>query len=420
MTVEVTKLANGLTIASDRMEQVETVSVGMWVEVGTRYEAAPVNGVSHMLEHMAFKGTRRRSARAIAEEIEAVGGHLNAYTGREGTTYFAKVLKDDIGLALDILADILQHSAFDPAELEREREVILQEIGQARDTPDDIVFDHFQATAYPNQPLGLPILGTEETVAGLERDALVGHMTQHYRTGRMILAAAGKLDHAALVERVGALFADLPSGMSPPPAPALYRGGEFRGDDDHEQVHLVLGFPGIKLGHPDQFAMAALSTVLGGGMSSRLFQEVREKRGLVYSIYSFHGAFTDGGLFGIYAGTGEKSLATLTPLVFEQIAGVAAKVTPEELQRAKAQLKADVLMSLESTHARAEQIARHLAIHGRILPPAEITAEIEKVDDAALARCAAVLLKGPLTVATLGPAKKLESYDKLAARIGSG
>ena len=271
MSVQVTKLANGLTIASDRMEQVETVSVGVWVEVGTRYETAPVNGVSHMLEHMAFKGTRRRSARAIAEEIEAVGGHLNAYTGREGTTYFAKVLKDDIGLALDILADILQHSVFDPAELEREREVILQEIGQARDTPDDIVFDHFQATAYPDQPLGRPVLGTEETVTGMKREALVGHMTQHYRTGRMILAAAGKLDHAALVERAGALFADLPSGMSAPPAPGLYRGGDYRGDEDHEQVHLVLGFPGIKLGHPDQFAMAALSTVLGGGMSSRLF-----------------------------------------------------------------------------------------------------------------------------------------------------
>ena len=419
MTVDVTKLANGLTIATDRMEQVETVSVGVWVEVGTRYESAAVNGVSHMLEHMAFKGTRRRSARAIAEEIEAVGGHLNAYTGREGTTYFAKVMKEEIGLALDIIADILQHSVFDPAELEREREVILQEIGQARDTPDDIVFDHFQATAYPDQPLGRPVLGTEETVTGMQRDALVGHMARHYRAGRMILAAAGKLDHQDLVERAKALFADLPQGEAEAPQPGLYRGGDYRGDQDHEQVHLVLGFPGIKLGHPDQFAMAALSTVLGGGMSSRLFQEVREKRGLVYSIYSFHSGFADGGIFGIYAGTGEKSLATLTPLVFDEIAAMAGKVAPEELQRAKAQLKADVLMSLESTHARAEQIARQLAIYGRIIPPAEIVAEIQKVDEAALARCAAVLLKGPLTVTTLGPAKKLESYAKLAARLGS-
>ncbi|MFO0989103.1 MAG: pitrilysin family protein [Alphaproteobacteria bacterium] len=417
MTTALTKLPNGLTVASDRMEQVETVSVGVWVQVGTRHETAEINGVSHVLEHMAFKGTKRRSARAIAEEIEAVGGHLNAYTAREGTTYFAKVMKEDIGLALDIIADILQHSVFDPEELGREREVILQEIGQARDTPDDIVFDHFQETAYPGQPLGRPVLGTEQTVTALTREALVSHMAQHYRAGRMILAAAGKLDHDWLVERAKLLFAGLPRGEAAAPVPARYAGGEFRGDGDLEQVHLVLGFPGLPLGHPDQFAMAALSTVLGGGMSSRLFQEVREKRGLVYSIYSFHAGFADSGLFGVYAGTGEKSLGELTPIVFDQLAGVARAVAPEELARAKAQLRADVLMSLESTGARAEQIARQLTIYGRILSPAEVTAEIDKVDSAALARCAAVLMKGPLTVATLGPAKKLESYEKLSRRL---
>ena len=418
MSVNISKLANGLTVATDRMEHVETVSVGVWVEVGTQFEAAEVNGVSHMLEHMAFKGTQRRSARAIAEEIEAVGGHLNAYTGREGTTYFAKVMKEDFGLATDIIADILQHSLFDPAELDREREVILQEIGQARDTPDDIVFDHFQATAYPDQPLGRPVLGTEISVRSLERTALIDHMAQHYHAGGMILAAAGKLDHDAVVERAQALFGALPPGDPLPPPSAHYRGGEFRSDGDLEQVHLVLGFPGLKLGHPDQYAMAALSTILGGGMSSRLFQEVREERGLVYSIYSFHAGFIDSGLFGIYAGTGEKSLAELTPLVFDQIAGVAAKVAPAELARAKAQLKADVLMSLESTGARAEQIARQITIYGRVFSPAEVTARIDAVDEAALARCAAVLLQGPLTVTTLGPARTLESYEKLSARLG--
>ncbi len=419
MSTALTTLPNGLIVASDRMEQVETASVGVWVQVGTRHETADINGVSHVLEHMAFKGTERRSARAIAEEIEAVGGHLNAYTAREGTTYFAKVMKEDIGLALDIIADILQHSVFDPEELAREREVILQEIGQARDTPDDIIFDHFQETAYPAQPLGRPVLGTEETVTALSREALVRHMATNYHANRMILAAAGKLDHDWLVERASALFGRMPRGEAAPPVPARYAGGEFRGENELEQVHLVLGFPGLPLGHPDQFAMAALSTVLGGGMSSRLFQEVREKRGLVYSIYSFHAGFADSGLFGVYAGTGEKSLGELTPIVFDQLAGVARSVAPEELQRAKAQLRADVLMSLESTSARAEQIARQLTIYGRILSPAEVTAEIEKVDNAALARCAAVLMKGPLTVATMGPAKKLESYEKLAARLAS-
>jgi len=419
MTTRLTKLPSGLTVATDRMEQVETVSVGVWVQVGTRHEAAEVNGVSHILEHMAFKGTKRRTARAIAEEIEAVGGHLNAYTAREGTTYFAKVMKEDIGLALDIIADILQNSVFDPEELKREREVVLQEIGQARDTPDDIIFDHFQETAYPGQPLGRPVLGTEETVTAMKREALVDHMARHYHAGQMILAAAGKLDHDWLVGRAQELFAGLATGKAPAAAPARYSGGEYRGDEDLEQVHLVLGFPGLPLGHQDQFAMAALSTVLGGGMSSRLFQEVREKRGLVYSIYSFHAGFADSGVFGVYAGTGEKSLKELTPLVFEQLAGVANAVAPEELARAKAQLRADVLMSLESTGARAEQIARQLTIYGRILAPAEVTAEIDKVDNAALARCAAVLMKGPLTVATLGPAKRLESYEKLAKRLAS-
>ena len=419
MTVRLTKLPNGLTVASDRMEQVETATVGVWVQVGTRHETAAINGVSHVLEHMAFKGTKRRSARAIAEEIEAVGGHLNAYTAREGTTYFAKVMKEDIGLALDMIADILQNSVFDPEELQREREVILQEIGQARDTPDDIIFDHFQETAFPDQPLGRPVLGTEETVTALKREALVDHMARHYHAGQMILAGAGKLDHDWLVERATSLFAGLGRGDIPRPVPARYAGGEYRGDEELEQVLLVLGFPGLPLGHPDQFALAALSTVLGGGMSSRLFQEVREKRGLVYSIYTFHAGFADSGLFGVYAGTGEKSLAELTPLVFDQLAGVAKAVTPEELARAKAQLRADVLMSLESTHARAEQIARQLTIYGRIIPPDELTAEIDKVDNAALARCAAVLMKGPLTVATMGPAKKLESYEKLAARLCS-
>jgi predicted Zn-dependent peptidase len=419
MTVRISKLANGLTVATDRMEQVETISVGVWVEVGTRFEAAEVNGISHMLEHMAFKGTRRRSARAIAEEIEAVGGHLNAYTGREGTTYFAKVMKEDLGLATDIIADILQHSLFDAAELDREREVILQEIGQARDTPDDIVFDHFQATAYPDQPIGRPVLGTEASVRALGRGALVDHMAQHYRAGSMILAAAGKLDHDEVAARAQALFGGLPPGDPQQPSPASYRGGDLRCDGDLEQVHLVLGFPGLPLGHADQYAMAALSTILGGGMSSRLFQEVREERGLVYSIYSFHAGFADSGLFGIYAGTGEKSLPELTPLVFEQIASVAQGVAPEELARAKAQLRADVLMSLESTGARAEQIARQLTVYGRVFTAEEMTARIAKVDAAAIARCAALLMTGPLTVTTLGPAKSLESYERLCARLGA-
>ncbi len=418
MSAKIATLDNGLTIVTDRMEQVETASLGIWVAVGTRYEDEAVNGVSHVLEHMAFKGTARRSARGIAEEIEAVGGHLNAYTAREVTSYYAKVMKEDVGLALDIVSDILQHSVFDPAELDREREVIIQEIGQARDTPDDIVFDHVQETAFPGQALGRSVLGSEPIIASLPRGALFEHLSRHYHGERMILAAAGKVDHDEIVDRAAALFAGLPRGERAEPAPGTYRGGEFRGEEDLEQVHVVFGFPGLALGHADQFAMAAFSTILGGGMSSRLFQEVREKRGLVYSISSFHAGFADCGMFGVYAGTGEKNLPELVPIVFEQLAGSAQRIAPEELQRAKAQLKADVLMSLESTGARAEQMARQLSIYGRLLPTAEIVAAIEAVDEPALARCAARILEGPLTVATLGPSRTLESYGALAARIG--
>jgi predicted Zn-dependent peptidase len=418
-TIAVSQLDNGITVVSDRMDQVETASLGVWVAVGTRYESLEANGVSHMLEHMAFKGTQRRSARRIAEEIEAVGGHLNAYTGRESTAYYAKVLKQDVPLALDLIADILQNSLFAEEELAREREVVLQEIGQAQDTPDDIIFDHFQATAFPDQALGRPVLGTPPSVMALGRGTLLSHMARHYSGQRCILAAAGHLDHGELVDRAESLFARVSKGLPETPQPGLYSGGEFRGDDELEQVHLAIGMPGLPLRHPDQYAMAVMSTILGGGMSSRLFQEIREKRGLVYSIQSFHSGFADCGVFGVYAGTGEASLPELPPLIFEQLHAVAKQVTPEELARAKALLKADILMSLESTGARAEQLARQMSVYGRILALTEIIAEIEAVDEAALRRCAELVARGPLTVAALGPTRKLESYGRMTARLAT-
>jgi predicted Zn-dependent peptidase len=418
MTIRVDRLANGMAVITDAMDTVESASLGVWVQAGTRHETAEVNGISHLLEHMAFKGTARRSARAIAEEIEAVGGHLNAYTARESTTYYAKVLKNDVDLALDLVADILRASVFDPEELTKERGVILQEIGQARDTPDDIVFDWFQETAFPDQPLGWSVLGREETVSAIERPALFDHLARHYRAPRMVLAAAGRVEHARILDAAGRLFGDVPAAPAPAPAAARYVGGDFRREDDLEQVHLVLGLPGLPLGHADQYALAAFSTLFGGGASSRLFQEVREKRGLVYSIYSFHAAFADTGLFGLYAGTGADKVAELVPVVFDTLAETAAAIAPAELARAKAQLKADLLMGLESTHARAEQAARQYALYGRVLPLDEIVAAVEAVDEAACRRVAARLVAGPLTVAATGPVAALESHDAMARRLG--
>ena len=305
MSIQVTRLASGLTVVTEQMDRVETISLGAYVAAGTRDETEAENGASHFLEHMAFKGTERRSAMQIAEAVEDVGGHINAYTAREQTAYYVKLLKEDLALGADIIGDIVTHSTFAPEELERERGVILQEIGQANDTPDDIVFDHFQETAYPDQPMGRPTLGREAGIGAMGRDVLTGYMRRHYTTGNLVVAAAGALEHGRVVDLVTQHFADLPRGEPLKPVPGLYGGGEFREERDLDQVHIVLGFPAMGYADPDFYPSMLLSTLLGGGMSSRLFQEIRERRGLVYSIYSFTAPSMDGGLFAIYAGTGE-------------------------------------------------------------------------------------------------------------------
>jgi predicted Zn-dependent peptidase len=419
MTIELSRLANGLQIATDRIDTVDTVSLGIWVDVGTRHEPAAINGVAHFLEHMAFKGTSRRSARAIAEEIEAVGGHLNAYTSRESTAYYAKVLKEDVPLALDILADILQHSTFDPEEMERERTVILQEIGQANDTPDDIIFDHFQECAYPDQAMGRPVLGRPEIIRRLTHDEVGAYLRDHYGAQRMILAAAGNLEHERVVRLAETLLSDMPAKCEVATEPARYAGGDRREDRDLEQLHLVLGFPGLTLDDPDFYAGSVLTTAFGGGMSSRLFQEIRENRGLVYTIHCFGHSYRDGGLFGVYAGTGEEEAAELVPALCEEVQKLEVGLSPVELARAKAQLKAGLLMSLESTSARCEQLAQHLLVYGTPLDPAEIVHRIEAVDDAAVSRVVARWRQGPPTLTALGPLGRLEAFDRVQARLAA-
>ncbi len=418
MSVETVTLPNGLRIATARMPSVETVSLGVWVAVGTRHERAEINGVSHFLEHMAFKGTRTRSARAIAEEIEAVGGQLNAHTSRELTAFHATVLKEDVGVAVDIVADILQNSMFDEAEIARERVVIAQEIGEARDVPDDVVFDAFQAAAYPGQAMGWPILGSEENVAGMRRAALVDYMSTHYGAPRMVVSAAGNLDHAAFVRLVEQAFAGLGPVAANGVEKARYGGGDTRTARELEQVHLVLGFEGLPYADPDFFALSVMSMALGGGMSSRLFQEIRESRGLVYSVYSFAAPYTDTGLFAVYAGTGEDQLDELVPLLCGEVAKAATEDFGEaELGRARAQLKAGMLMSLESTSARCEQIARQLQVFGRVLEIPEIVAKIDAVDAAAVRRVSGRILTGKPTFSALGPVAGLESYEAISARF---
>jgi len=413
-----TRLPSGLVVLTDPMAVVETTSIGVWVEAGTRHEPAAVNGVSHLLEHMAFKGTERRSARDIAEEMDAVGGHLNAYTARDHTAYYAKVLKEDVALALDIVADILQHSTMDAEELAREQTVVVQEIAQAIDTPDDIIFDHFQAAAFPDQPLGRPVLGSEKLVRAMTRDTVLDYMRSHYSASNMVLSAAGRVDHDQLVEAADKAFSALPAHRRSRTKPARYVGGEYREERDIEQVNLLLGFQGIDYRDDDYYAASVLSTLLGGGMSSRLFQEIREKRGLAYSIYSFTSSYAECGLFGVYAGCGEDEVAELVPVLCDEVTGVTGGIRPEELERARAQLKASILMSLESTSSRCELLARQKVIYGRPVPVAEVVAKVQAITAEDVVRVAKRLFSTVPTVAALGPLAKLESYDAIKGRLG--
>lgn len=417
--IRITTLDNGLRIATDHVATVESVSLGVWVAAGTRCEAPEVNGVAHVLEHMVFKGTPRRDAREIAEQIEAVGGHINAYTSRESTAYYVKILREDVALAVDVLADILQHSLIDAEELRRERTVILQEIAQVHDTPDDMIFDNYQATAFPGQPLGRPVLGDPAVVRNLSRDAVLGYFGEHYRAGAILLVAAGNVSHEALVALAEAKFRDFPAGGRRQPHPARYVGGEMRVDRDLEQVHLALGFRGVSLNDDDFHAISVMSNLFGGGMSSRLFQEIREKRGLAYTIDSFASCYTDDGLFGIYAGTGEDDVAELVPVLCDEIVRLADTVTEKEVARARAQLRASVLMALESTSARCEQVAQHLLVYGRVLPIEEIVERVEAVQVADVARLAWRVFATPVTLAAVGPLRRLEPLDALGHRLAA-
>jgi len=423
-TINTTRLPNGLTIVTERMDRVETVSFGAYVASGTRNELASENGVSHFLEHMAFKGTERRSAALIAEEVENVGGHINAYTAREQTAYYVKLLKEDLALGADIIGDILTHSSFAAEELERERGVILQEIGQANDTPDDIIFDHFQETAFPSQPMGRPTLGTDKLIRDMKRDTLTDYMRAHYTTGNVVIAAAGNLHHEQVVELAKQHFADLPSAALEKPEAGRYQGGEFRKEKELDQVHVVLGFPSVGYGDRDYYGVLLLSTLLGGGMSSRLFQEIREKRGLVYSIYSFNAPFLDGGLFGIYAGTGEDEAKELVPVTLEELRKVQLTtgsdvIRQDELDRARAQLKSSLLMSLESTGSRCEQLARQLQVFGRIIPTQETVAKINAVTLDDVRRAAARVFRGSPTLTALGPLSNIPRLGEVADRLAA-
>ncbi|MEX6506301.1 M16 family metallopeptidase [Jiella sp. M17.18] len=424
MSVDITRLSNGLTIATETMPTLESAALGIWVKAGARDESEREHGIAHLLEHMAFKGTSRRSARQIAEEIEDVGGDLNAATSVESTSYYARVLKDDVPLALDILTDILIDSRFDEAELEREQQVILQEIGAAEDTPDDIVFDHFQETAYRGQIIGRPILGTRKTVKSFTPDDLRTYLARHYAPDKMVISAAGAVSHQAIVDQVTAIFGKgkpeaLPE-IAEPRTAASYLGGEFRQSRDLADAQMVLGFEGRPYYARDFYASQILSLILGGGMSSRLFQEVRERRGLCYAIYAFHWSFSDTGIFGVHAATGEEELAELGPVIIDELIQAAQGIDEKEVTRARAQMRANLLMSQESPAARAGQIARQLLFNEKIIPNEELISRLDAIDAPRLAGLAErIFLGSQPTLAAIGPVDRLPGVDAMVERLGS-
>ena len=420
MTVAVSRLANGLTVATEQMSHIESAALGVWVGAGSRAEGDAEHGISHLLEHMAFKGTRKRSARLIAEEIEAVGGELNAATSVENTYYYARLLGTDVELGLDILADILLDSVFDPEELKREKHVILQEIGAAHDVPEDRVFDLFQEAAWPAQPIGRPIMGTTETVRSFAPRALTSYLGRHYRAPGMVLSAAGDVAHERVVALAEERFGGLSADRGPEAPGARYVGGERREERDLMEAQVVLGFEGRHYRSEEYYAAQILASILGGGMASRLFQEVREARGLCYSIYAFHWGFADTGLLGVHVATGESDVPELIEVLVGELGRAAGDIAEDEVKRARAQLRAGLLMSRESPAARAGQLARQILVHGRPLPLEEILGRIDAVTCEDVRRVAAAVLTGsPPTLAAIGPIAGLPPVDVLAARLGA-
>ncbi len=419
MSIKISTLANGLRIVTDDMRHLETVSLGLWVGTGARHETPREHGISHLLEHMAFKGTRQRTAQQIAEEIEEVGGELNAATSMETTAYYARVLKGDEGVALGLIADILQNSLFGRPELEGERQVILQEIAATQDSPDDVGYDLLHDAAFPEQSLGRPILGTPESVSSFSGADLKRFLGRHYSPQNMVISAAGAIRHENLVRHAEAQFGGLSeTKRTTRERPAKYVGGVRVCEKAFEQSHLLLGLPGPSYRDDAYITAQVFSGLFGGGMSSRLFQEVREKRGLCYAIYSTAWGLGDAGLFGIHAATGAGLMSQLIDVIGAELKRAADAVpTAAELGRSKAQLKAGLLMSLESSSARAEQLARNLLTHNRVLGNEELMEKVDAVTAEDVRDFAAQLTQGGVSVSVVGSGRRSRKFAERAAEL---
>jgi predicted Zn-dependent peptidase len=402
------------------MAGLKSASLGIWVGAGGRHERLEQNGIAHFLEHMAFKGTKKRNSLQIAEAIEDVGGYINAYTSREMTAYYVRVLEPDVPLAMDVISDIVLNSIFDSAEVEIERGVILSEIGQSLDTPDDVIFDWLQEVSYPDQPLGRTILGPEERVRSFTRDDLHAFVKEQYTPDHMVLSAAGAVDHDQLVKMAEVAFGGLEQRATRVLQPAVYKGGEHRVIKDLEQAHFAMAFETASYRNDEIYTAQVFSLTLGGGMSSRLFQEIREKRGLCYTIYAQAGAYVDTGSLTIYAGTSGTDLAELSMLCIDELRRSADDMSEAEINRARVQMKAGMLMGLESPSSRCERLARMVMIWGRVPGLDEVVNKIDAVDTGAVVEYAARLCaSGVPSLALYGPVVAAPNVSVLADRLAA-
>ncbi|CEI84933.1 insulinase family protein [Ehrlichia minasensis] len=415
MSPSITQFRNNFTIITDTMPHVESVSINIWINVGSRYENTNITGISHFLEHMAFKGTKTRTALDIAQTFDDIGGNFNAHTDREHTVYHVKTLKRDIKIAIEVLADIILNSQFPQEEIDREKGVVLQEIYQTNDSPTSIIFDKYIEAAYPNQIFGKSILGTPESVTNLSKEDLQTYMSEYYHAGNMLLSVAGNITHEEVIDLVSQYFSKMKKSAPKTAAPSVYYSGEYREIRNLEQVHLVIGFPSVSYKDDQFYTVQILDSILGNGMSSRLFQKIREQLGLVYTISSFNSSYSDNGIFSIYAATDKNNLIQLLTTIASEVKNITINLEENEITRAKGKLISEILMSRESTTARAESLGYYYSHYNRYILKEELIKKISAITLIDLQNCIHNLLgsNNKITLAAIGQIENLPSYSDI-------
>ena len=402
MSAEVQQLGNGLTVAVDPVPGVESIALGLYVQVGSRSEPKAIGGIAHLVEHMVFKGAGGRDTRALAEVIEDVGGSLNAWTARDQTAFHGRALARDLPLVAQLIADLVRAPHFDEGHLEREKQVILSELGECLDSPEDLVHDHLLDVAFDRQPLGRPVLGTEPSIRAIQRRDCLDWLSREFVPSRMILAASGKVDADELCALAEHLFGDMAAQPEPEVEKAEFTGGLRNDTRSFEQAHWCLAYPGLAAADSSTPALSLFVQALGGGTSSRLFQELREERGLAYSIYAWNQPFADVGLAGIGCAADRARATESIALARELVAATAESLSEAELQRARAQMEASLLMGLETPQGRADHLARSIEVFGRAVPTNELIEQLRAVDVTAARTAGAALLQGPVAMASVG------------------